>query len=63
MDIPIIMDKDVTVQVFKAKSEISKVQGPSSSQCHIPQENIAPTDGSKGAEMGNSSLITGVHFM
>jgi len=51
------------VQVFKAKSEISKVQGPSSSQCHIPQENIAPTDGSKGAEMGNSSLITGVHFM
>jgi hypothetical protein len=27
MDIPIIMDKDVTVQVFEAKSEISKVQG------------------------------------
>jgi hypothetical protein len=27
MDIPIIMDKDVTVQVFEAKSEISKGQG------------------------------------
>jgi hypothetical protein len=26
MDIPIIMDKDATVQVFEAKSEISKVQ-------------------------------------
>jgi hypothetical protein len=54
MDIPIIMDKDVTVQVFKAKSEISNVQG-------IPPHPNATyhkkTLHQQMAARGNSSLI------